>query len=69
MPHPRPPGPEVLRPFHRRDVAAGDIEVPRGPERGMHRVREQLVDLLRPFVRGAIAEEGADFLAATAGCR
>ena len=42
------------------DVAAGDVEEPRGPERGVHRVREQLVDLLRPLVRRPIGEEGAD---------
>ena len=42
VPEPGPAGPEVVGPFHRLDVAAGDVEVARGPERGVHRVREQL---------------------------
>ena len=62
VPHRRPAGAEVVRPLHRIDVAAGDVEIAGGPERGVHRVGEQGVDLPRSLVGRPVVEEGADLV-------
>ena len=44
MPQFRPARSQVVRPFHCRDVAAGNVEEPGRPQSSVHRVRKQLVD-------------------------
>ena len=52
VPEPGPAGAELVGPFHGVHVAAGDVEEAGGPERGVHRVREQPVDRPASACRG-----------------
>ena len=62
VPHACPSRPQLVGPFQGNDVAPGDVEESRGPECGVHRMQQQLVDLPGALVRICIRKERADLL-------